>query len=110
MLESPLNTKNESIRNGIFMLITQLANKYRYSFQITITIVNNFLCKFEHAVNPLMALMSVFIDESENEQIVIDVLREIGKLNPYGRSGGLYFHFVYFEFAVDCWFDLDSLD
>lgn len=28
--------------------------------------------------------MSIFIEENQNEQIVSDILREIGKLNPYG--------------------------
>lgn len=49
---------------------------------MTIAIVNQVLCKHEHAVGPLAELMELFVKEHEYPHVVSDILREIGKLQP----------------------------
>ena len=82
VLENPLNAKNQEIRGQVFIILGNLVKRYGQSFQITMTLVNNILCKFEHAVVPLVDLMELFTTEYDNSQIVGDVLREIGKVDP----------------------------
>ena len=66
-------------------VIGLLSKNYGYSFQIAFTIVNNILCKFEHAVKPLVSLMQLLVEEYQNRETVSEILREIGKLNPKGK-------------------------
>jgi len=82
MMENPVNMKNSSVKRCLSSLLTPLAKNYGRSYNITVTIVNDILCKHDHAVVPLAELMEQFVNDLDFPHIVGDVLREIGKIQP----------------------------
>jgi condensin complex subunit 1 len=81
MMENPANLRITDIKKKMFSILGVIAKNYGLLTQLTFSIVNGLLCKFEHAGKYLVELMVTFVREYDLSEIVGDVLREIGKLN-----------------------------
>lgn len=81
-LENPTNSKDNVILRCLASILSPLVSKYGYSFQITISLANNLLCKFDHAVPAIREILSICAEDHDCPQLAADVLREVANIDP----------------------------
>eukprot|EP01127_Copromyxa_protea_P011016 TRINITY_DN2736_c2_g1_i1.p1 TRINITY_DN2736_c2_g1~~TRINITY_DN2736_c2_g1_i1.p1 ORF type:complete len:1452 (+),score=318.59 TRINITY_DN2736_c2_g1_i1:57-4412(+) len=86
MMENQVNVKSASLKKQMFSVLGIVISKYGYTSQITLSIVNSLLCKFAHVSPYLVELMETFATSYKHPQIVGEVLRQVGNLNPKDLS------------------------
>lgn len=87
MFENPANTKSASIKKKLFELIGEVSKApASSSLNMAVHIVHGLLCKYESASPALVDLMEAFVTQYKNNEIVENVLKEIGKLDPKDLS------------------------
>ena len=80
MLKNAANTKDKTVKECIFSILTPIVQKYKQSLAVATCLIS-LLCNHEHASKSIAELMEQFVEKHANSQFVGDIIREIGKLD-----------------------------
>ncbi|KAJ7379614.1 meiotic chromosome condensation [Desmophyllum pertusum] len=99
-LENPACVKNGTTKDLIFNLLGVIVKKYNYGLGVSLKIVQ-LLQHFEHLVNPLAQAVETFVNEFSVKNIVSEVIREIGRMDPRDLTRDTSGTRAYADFLVE---------
>ncbi|CAB4041456.1 condensin complex subunit 1-like, partial [Paramuricea clavata] len=80
-LENPGINRDKPLRDSILNVLAILVKKYNQSLSVGVKVIQ-LLQHFEHMIAPMAQLVQVCAVEHGMRNIVVDILRELGRIDP----------------------------